>query len=166
LAGLAYVNIHTVALAGGEIRGQIVPTSSNPTTYCAAKLNTAGCFANVSFSGAPTLAAPDDFHVLCSNAINNMSGIMFWSALGTNNAPFFGGTMCVKSPVIRTAVMNSGGSPTGVDCTGSYDFAFTDAYMAANGLSLSSGVYCEFWYRDPADPFTVSTSNALYAEIY
>ncbi|MBM3988968.1 MAG: CHRD domain-containing protein [Planctomycetes bacterium] len=164
LAGLAYVNIHTTAFGGGEIRGQMVPGCSNPASYCTGKTNSQGCVPAVGFTGLPTLAAPDDFHVTCMLVINNKSGIMYWGT-GPKNAPFGGGTQCVASPVRRTPLQNSGGNPPPEDCSGTFDFHFSDAYMAANALMVGSTIFCEYWYRDPADPATFGLSNALYAEI-
>jgi hypothetical protein len=71
----------------------------------------------------------------------------------------------VQSPVIRTPVQNSLGNPPPEDCSGTYDVFFSHAYMAAQSLSAGQLIHCEYWYRDPADPATVSLSNALMAEI-
>ena len=37
--------------------------------------------------------------------------------------------------------------------------------MASQGLAVGSTVYCEYWYRDPSNSFTVSLSNAVCAEL-
>lgn len=161
---LAYVNIHTSTLPGGEIRGQIISGCSNPTSYCTSKVNSQGCQALAGWTGLPTLTGADDFHVTCTQVINNKSGIMYWG-FNPKSAPFVGGTQCVQSPVIRTSVQNSGGNAPPDDCSGNFDFHFSDAYMAANGLVAGSTVFCEYWYRDPADAFTVSLSNAVAAEV-
>jgi hypothetical protein len=39
LAGLHYINIHTVTNQGGEIRGQLIPVNTLPTLVCAASTN-------------------------------------------------------------------------------------------------------------------------------
>jgi hypothetical protein len=54
---------------------------------------------------------------------------------------------------VRTPVQDSGGSATPVqDCSGTFDFAFTHAYMGAHGLGAASTVYAQWFARDPAQP--------------
>lgn len=164
LAGLAYINVHTAAFPGGEIRGQFTLGASNPMSYCTAKTNSQGCAPAIGSSGLPTLTAPDDFHVTCTQVINNKAGLMYWG-FNPKSAPFAGGTQCVNSPVIRTPVQNSGGNAPPDDCSGVYDFHFSDAYMASKALLAGNTVFCEYWYRDPVDAATVGLSNGLQAEI-
>lgn len=164
LAGLAYINVHTTTFGGGEIRGQFTAGSSNPTTYCNGKVNSQGCLPQASFTGLPTLTGADDFHVTCTQVINNKAGLMYWG-LNPKNAPFLGGTQCVASPVRRTPIQNSAGNAPPDDCSGVFDFHFSDAYMALSGLTVGSTIFCEYWYRDPSSSFTVGLSNAVYGEI-
>jgi hypothetical protein len=164
LAGLAYVNIHTTNFGGGEIRGQMMIGSSNPTTYCASKINSQGCAPQIGWAGLPSLGGADDFHVTCTQAINNKSGLMYWG-FAPKNAPFLGGTQCVASPTLRTPVQSSGGNVGPDDCSGTFDFFFSHAYMGAVGLAPGQIIHCEYWYRDPTSTFTVGLSNALAAEI-
>jgi hypothetical protein len=67
--------------------------------------------------------------------------------------------------VRRTPITNSGGTPAGSDCSGVLDFHWTQAYGAANGLSAGSEVFCQFWYRDPLDPFTTGLTDATRFEL-
>jgi hypothetical protein len=164
LAGLAYVNVHIVPDGDDEMRGQMEPRASNPSSYCSSKVNSQGCQALVGWSGLPTLSGADDFHITCAQVINNKSGLLYWG-LAPRDVPFFGGTQCVQSPVVRTQLQNSGGNPPPDDCSGTYDFFFSHAYMASVGLTAGQIVHGEYWYRDPADPAHVSLSNAIAAEI-
>lgn len=164
LMGLSYVNLHTINFSGGELRGQVVIAASNPTPYCTAKVNSQGCSPQIGWAGLPTLGGADDFHVTCAQVINNKSGLMYWG-FAPKNAPFLGGTQCVASPTLRTPVQSSAGNVGPDDCSGTFDFHFSHAYMAAVGLAAGQMIHCEYWYRDPASPFTVGLSNAMAAEI-
>jgi hypothetical protein len=113
----------------------------------------------IGWTGLPTLAAPDDFHVTCVNVINNKSGI-FYYGLAPKNAPFSGGLQCVASPTVRTPIQSSGGNAPPDDCSGTFDLHFTDARLAATGAA-GTLVYGEYWSRDPSDPQTVNLSNAI-----
>jgi len=153
IAGLSYYNLHTTANPGGEIRGQIVAGATNPTTFCVGKLNSQGCMPTAGATGVPQLSGPDNLHITCTNVVSNKSGVMFWGlAPRAVPAPFLGGVNCILSPTIRTPVQSSGGNPPPDDCSGTYDFFFSHAYMAANGLAAGSSAYCQHWYRDPANP--------------
>lgn len=136
--------------AGNWIIRACVEPVGYPRTYCTGKLNSANCVPAVSWTGTPTLTSgADDFHVRCTNVINQRSGIYFWSTQQAA-APFLGGTLCAGQPVVRTGVQNSGGSPTGVNCnTGAYDYFFTQGYAASVNIQLGQDYYGQFWMRDP-----------------
>lgn len=165
LAGLSYLNIHTTANPGGEIRGQVSPGCTNPSAYCTTKVNSQGCSPAIGWTGLPSVTGADNFHITCVNVINNRFGLWFWGVNPTAAGPFLGGTLCVKSPTVRTPVQDSLGNPPPDDCSGTYDYFFSHAYMAANGLSAGSLVYGEWWYRDPPSSSTVGLSNAIQFEI-
>jgi len=133
-----------------------------PATYCTAKTNSQGCAPSIGWSGSPTLTGADDLHVTASNVLNNKAGLMFWGGARLSN-PWFGGTLCVRAPQQRTALQLSGGTPSGDDCTGTFDFPFTQAYMASFGLAVGTQVNAQYWYRDPAhsDGTAVGMSNGL-----
>jgi hypothetical protein len=168
VAGLSYINIHSSNFPGGEIRGQIVPGVTNPTTFCTAKTNSQGCAPTAGWTGLPQLSGPDNLHITCSNVINNKAGVMYWgTSPRTTPAPFVGGFNCVQAPVFRTPVQNSGGNAPPDDCSGSYAFFFSHAYMLSRGLNAGDTVYCQYWYRDPAIPDGTSAglSDAVGFEI-
>jgi len=136
--------------AGNWIIRACVEPAGYPRTYCTGKVNSANCVPSVGWTGTPTLTSgADNFHVRCTNVINQRSGIFFWST-GSASAPFLGGTLCAAQPVVRTAVQSSGGNPSGVDCTsGAYDFFFGQTYCANNNIQLGQDYYGQFWMRDP-----------------
>jgi len=133
-----------------------------PLAYCTAKPNSQGCLPAVGWSGTPTLTGADDFVVTASDEINNKPGL-FFHGNGPIAVPFFNGTLCVLPPLVRTPVQLSGGNPPPDDCSGSYAFAFTQARMAALGLSAGDHVYGQFWSRDTlhSDGTGVGLSNAI-----
>jgi hypothetical protein len=133
-----------------------------PASYCTGKTNSLGCVPRIGYSGAPSMSIADNFHVLASDVRNKTAGMLMWSF--TQDAkPFFGGTLCIGAPIIRTHVQNSGGSSSGTDCTGSYDFHFNQGYMHARGLFEGMTLFCQYWMRDPgfAPPDTVALTEGL-----
>lgn len=134
-----------------------------PASYCTGKVNSQGCTASIGSTGAASLSGPDDFHLTVADVINNQNGIVFWG-LSPDNAPFQNGIRCVAHPIVRLAVSNSGGStPPTTDCSGSFDYHFSQAYMLSKGLTGGTVVYAQSWYRDPAatDGTGVGLSDAL-----
>ncbi|MCK6445346.1 MAG: CHRD domain-containing protein [Planctomycetes bacterium] len=166
LGGGWYFNVHSGNFPAGEIRGQIVSAASNPSSYCVGKPNSLGCVPSVAFVGLPILSGPDTLTISATQCLNNKNGIFFWGST-PNAVPFSGGTLCVKPPLQRLPPQSSGGNPPPSDCSGSYSFFFSHAYMASQGLAAGSQVHGQFWMRDPAHPdgTGVALSNALYFAI-
>ena len=148
--------------------GTIVAGCTPPATYCSSKLNSQSCSPAIGFVGSPTQAGTTSFHVTGSQFINKKLGLLFYGS-GANSAAFQGGYLCVKSPLTRTALQNSGGSATGTDCTGTYSYDFEALILAGTDPTLVAGatVHAQYWARDPADPagFATSLSNGLSFQI-
>jgi hypothetical protein len=72
--------------------------------------------------------------------------------------------MCVRAPIRRLGVQNSGG---GISCTGTYSTDMNAVIRTGNDAQLVSGatVYCQYWYRDPADPWNTGLTDALEFQI-
>jgi hypothetical protein len=138
-----------------------------PSTYCTAKVNSQGCTPVIEPSGAPSLTVGNAFRILARGIINRQFGLLAWSA-APDVKPFFGGTLCMASPVIRTPVQWSGGSPPpAVDCTGTFDFHFSQAYMGQFLIAPGITLHGQYWYRDPfhIDELGVGLTDALSFEI-
>jgi Tol biopolymer transport system component len=137
-------------------------TCSGIYIYCTAKPNSLGCVPLIGSVGLPSQSGTDNFYVTASNVLNNKLGMMLWSLAPASN-PFFGGTLCLHSPIVRTPAQMSGGSPTGSDCSGSYAYHFTQAYMLQQLLAANTTVYAQFWSRDPgfAPPNSIGLTNGL-----
>ncbi len=154
-----------------QYRPQLIVTYTppQPTPYCTAKTNSLGCVPAIGSSGSADFNAGSGFLITLSNTLNQKSGLLFYGTLGPASAPVQGGTMCVQSPVLRTAPQNSGGNATPAnDCTGSlsYDFNVRIASGLDPQLSVGRIVCAQYWNRDPAATFTTNLSNALRFYIY
>ena len=140
-----------------------------PTTYCTAKAGSHGCTPAIGFSGTPTASGASSFAITCSQVLNQQNGRLFYGYLA-NSAPFQGGWLCVKAPLERTALQNSGGSASPAsDCSGSYSYDFEARIQSGQDPALTAGanVFAQYWFRDPQDPagFGTGLSNALRLQI-
>ena len=139
-----------------------------PTVYCAAKLNSQGCSAAIGFSGIASVSSPAPFAVTATNVINQQAGTLFYG-FASAATPFQGGTRCVHTPLARTPLLASGGNAPPDDCSGAYSYDFNARIDSGVDTSLVAGatVFCQFWYRDGADPagFGTGLSNALQFSI-
>jgi hypothetical protein len=141
---------------------------ANTYSYCTAKVNSLGCVPVIGSNGgcsmAPSLTGPDSFSVTATSVLNSKLGLLIWGS-SANSAPFHGGTLCVGSPIARTSVQHSGGTaPPALDCSGTYSFHFSQAYMAGQFIGPGSQIYAQYWSRDPgfAAPDNIGLSNALH----
>ena len=128
-------------------------------TYCTAKLSSGWCLPEMGWSGIPSATSSSAFDVTASQILPNKSGLLFYG-LQPHNGSFQGGTLCVKSPTVRTSLQNSGGSAA---CSGTYAYDFNARIQGGSDPNLQVGatVYAQYWYRDPLDPYTTGLSDGL-----
>jgi hypothetical protein len=138
------------------------PCSSNISTYCTALISSNGCSPAMGTIGSTaSLANPTGFSVTGSSLEAGQNGLIFFGTTGPDNSPFFGGTLCVLSPLYRMNVQNSGGS---LACSGSMANTLADLLGHPVGGSLlvaNQPVNVQVWTRDPPSATTVSLSNGL-----
>ena len=130
-------------------------------SYCTAKVSSQGCQAGMFHSGAPDIRGGDDLRIRCSLVINNKLGILFWGQDGPAAIPFQGGWLCVQPPTKRTSVQSSGGNAGVPDCSGTFNYRWTDAYTTSQGIGAGDAIHMQYWYRDPASPSTTGLSDGL-----
>jgi hypothetical protein len=141
------------------------------SSYCTAKLNSAGCVPRISGTGIASASAPGGFLVEGEDFLNSKVGSLLYSVAGSAQTPFGGGFLCLRLPVKRTLPSFSGGTPPPVfDCTGTYSMdmnAFAANLLGGNPSQAISSpgatVYCQWWGRDPgfAPPHAVQLSAGL-----
>ena len=122
-----------------------------PELYCTAKVNSAGCTPLTSFTGTPSASAGAGFVITTTDVLNQLSGVFFYGLNGRQAVPFGGGKLCVASPLNRTPIQLSNGSPGGVDCSGAYSIDFNAWIASGADPALQPGVTVDgqFWSRDP-----------------
>lgn len=137
-------------------------TVLSPLSYCSAKPNSLGCESLSSWTGTPSLSGSDNFVVSCAPALNQQLGILRWSE-SPKASLFLGGFLCLGKPRYTLGSARSGGSPTGVDCTGVLSFPLTKSAMLAQGMTAGMTVCVQWFYRDPLHPDGTSAalSNGL-----
>jgi len=133
-----------------------------PSSYCTGKTNSLGCTPAMTWSGTASVSSTAPFTLSCVNALNQVPGLYFYSHAPAA-APFQGGTLCVAQPTRRTGALASGGSASGVDCSGVFAYDFNARIDSGVDASLVSGaqVNLQCWSRDSASPSTTSLSNAV-----
>lgn len=142
-------------------------TVAAPFTYCAGKANSAGCTPFMGYSGHASDSSSEPFLIRCYLALNNKTGIFYYGFNGPLSAPFQGGIKCVAPPTIRLPLLNSGGTPTGSDCSGIFEFDFNAHIQGGTDVQLIPGatVNVQCWYRDPAVPSATGLSNGLQFDV-
>jgi hypothetical protein len=139
--------------------GSVVPPW---TTYCTAKVNSAGCTPSMSATGSPSASAGTGFVVSAEQVLPGKSGLLLYSVSGPGGTPFKGGFLCATPPFRRTPMQQAGaaGAPP---CTGTYAFDF-NAYVASGvnpGLVPGVEVWSQYWSRDQASSAGSGLTNGL-----
>lgn len=135
----------------------------DPGSFCLAKINSQSCAPGTGHTGTATVSGPDDFHVTATQFLNNKTGFLFWSR-NPKLPPFNAGVACLRGPIVRTSPQNSGGTaPPGTNCSGTYDFHFSQAYRVSRGILAGDTIYAQYYSRDPAhsDGSGLSLSDAF-----
>ena len=132
------------------------------TTYCTTKVNSAGCTPRITSAGLPCLSGDDAFFLVALQVLSQKYGVFFWGTQ-SQGSPFGGGTLCVKLPVVRSGVLDSGGPTSGPNCGGSYSYYFRQNYMSSHGITPGATIYGQFWSRDPgySPPNNVGLTDAV-----
>jgi hypothetical protein len=131
------------------------------STYCTGKPNSLGCTPFMSLTGTASVSSTSSFMVACNNLVNKKAGVLIYSHTPGASA-FQGGFLCLKTPIRRLGPVSSGGSPTGNDCTGAFQFDFNPYIQSGNdpAIVVGSQIFCQYWSRDPQAPSGTSLSNA------
>ena len=136
--------------------------------YCAGKLNSLGCTPEIAASGIANPGARRGFKIWATQVRNQSSGILLYSLGGPTALPYLGGTLCVTTPYMKSALVSSGGSSyEHQDCSGRWEVDFNSIMFAAGGLPAGLHVQAQFFGRDAGlDPDqAVSFSNAVDFEL-
>lgn len=136
-----------------------------PVAYCTAKTNSAKCVPVITYTGCPSVSIAG-FHLVAFNVLESKPGMLIWSRK-PKAAPFHGGTLCVKAPIVRTPVQVSSTFAQPLPCQGLYDFTFDHAYMASKGITAGEDVYAQYWSRDRGflPPDAIGLTNGLHVTI-
>ena len=152
-------NVATLGVPGVFMIRANGSNGPTPEVYCTSKTTSAGCVPTLTLSGAPDVNSGSGFTLSAASVPNQKSGLLFYSLLGRQSVPFGGGFLCVVPPLRRTSALQSGGSATGNDCTGSLLFDFNTFVASGLDPALVAGttVDAQFWFRDPGFPVPQNT---------
>jgi serine protease AprX len=155
----------TIEVIGSDINTDIVPATAgnnadfalwvtgvtdpcpSPTTYCTGKTTSIATVPAIGFTGSPSQAA-NNLVITMSNAVPNKTGLVFWGGFSAAT-PFQGGFLCVGGATTRgpaTMISGAGTASTPITIT---------------GAMVGTTQFYQWWFRDPAAPFTTGLSNAL-----
>jgi len=138
---------------------------SAPLYYCAPKINSNACEPTIDYVGAPSSTAGSGFHVTVGDVLPGLNGSLVYSIGGAHNAPFAGGTLCIRPPLRFTPTQQAPGRVWPPSCSGTYDIDFNQWVAAGQDPGLISGiqVWVQYISRDPgfARPDSIALSDAL-----
>ncbi len=174
-AGAAFVSSAGVFI-GGKTNGNFFgspPGSYDPwiarfdagcgvnAVYCTALQSSSGCLPAMDSLGNPDLSNPATFQAGAIQLEANRLGFLVFGTTGPQHSAFFGGTLCVLSPLHRLVAKSTAGT-TG--CSGSLSYSLADYLASPSGgplLVAGTVVHSQAWFRDPAALQTVGLSNGL-----
>lgn len=134
-------------------------TCNGPTAYCTSQTSSAGCTPSISGDATSCPGLVSSYPVQVTGMNSNAMGFIFY---GTNPAtvPLFGGTVCIRQPLRRSALISTGGNPGQVDCSGSLSLEV--GHLGAPGQTL----YFQGWSTDATAVGNSNLSDALAVSFY
>ncbi|MCK6445229.1 MAG: hypothetical protein L6Q99_02460 [Planctomycetes bacterium] len=109
-----------------------------PVVYCTAKTTSIGSTPALSAHGFANVSA-GQFELRVANGVPGKTGVIFWGTQ-RNAAPFMGGTLCVKLPIVRLPVVT-------LDANGSVSVP-----IPMDSSMIGAKRDFQFWFRDPTHP--------------
>jgi hypothetical protein len=150
-----------------RIKGGIL----TPAFYCSGK-PVAQCMPRIFAAGEPSISgavAGDKHDVWALDVRPKVKGMLAYSTSGPAQLPFAGGTLCLKTPIVRTPLQTSTSYYTGTVCHGYFKFDFSAWIKSGVDPALQAGrqVWFQYWYREPsfAPPNNVGLTGAMTAII-
>ncbi|MCC6408664.1 MAG: PD40 domain-containing protein [Planctomycetes bacterium] len=137
-------------------------------SYCTAGTSSQGCTPTLSATGTPEAGASSGFTVSATGVDGQRNGLCFYGVSGPIAAPFANGVLCVKPPLQRMSVQNSGGTAGACDGQIAFDWnQYVASHPIAVGAPFVGGetVWIQAWIRDPQTPFETALSDALWFQV-
>jgi hypothetical protein len=164
--------IHSVVITQGPMAFDDFTFSPAPScaphVFCTAGTTSNGCVPSIGWTGTPSASSTSGFTIRVNALEGLKTGLIFYGIdnSGFAPAPWSSGSsfMCIKQPVQRTAVQNSGGTLNGCDGVLTLDWnAYRATHPSAIGSPFAAGqhVFAQGWFRDPPSPKGTMLSNAL-----
>jgi glucose/arabinose dehydrogenase len=161
--------LYSVVVAGAcgalETPAAALTVAGVTTTYCTAKLNSAGCLPASGAVGKPSASGASPYVVHAERVLPDAFGVFFWSVDGEASVPFQGGWLCVDGQTTRSPGLQSTGSGA---CGGRFEYDLGLEILlggAAHPLQPGTRFWGQFWSRDPASPSGTSLTDALTAVV-
>jgi hypothetical protein len=153
--------------AGGDITLLFRETCAGGCTYCTAGTTSNGCVPMISGTGTPSASVSSGFTIDVTSVEGLKAGMILYGLSGRNStvwAPMSTSYLCVRSPVQRTSMLNSGGTFNACDGVLTLDFNnYLFTHSSALGQPLNAGrvIDAQGWFRDQFAPRTSNLSDAL-----
>ncbi|MBM3988953.1 MAG: DNRLRE domain-containing protein [Planctomycetes bacterium] len=132
-------------------------------SYCSARATSSGCSPRIGWSGTPSASSGSGFVVSLDQASAARATSLVYTLSGPAATPFFGGTLCLATPLTRSAVQITAGSgPAGCGATAALDFNARIAAGIDARLVAGAVVHAQWHLRDPLNPAgSFAASDAL-----
>jgi hypothetical protein len=132
-------------------------------SYCSPRATGGGCAATIGWSGSPSASAGAGFVVALSQAPAARACSLVYTLSGPATTPFLGGTLCLATPLTRSAVqLTAGGGPAGCGASAALDFNVRIAAGLDARLAAGAVVNAQWHLRDPQNAAgSFAASDAL-----
>ncbi len=138
---------------GGGNRVLVVGGFSAPGVHCVGTPTSLGCVPQMTWTGLPSITGPDNFRLTCREVVPNVAGLLILSPT-PGFTPFGPGRLCFSGQIRRRPVQVSqnAGGPSTTCSTYTFTDQLSQAYLASQGYTVGTTVYCQYVSRDGGFP--------------
>jgi choice-of-anchor B domain-containing protein len=133
---------------------------SQVANYCTPGTTASGCQVDLSTTGIPSLSLATGFTITGDDGEGSKDGLFFFGQNGPQANSWGNGTsfQCVTPPVQRTPLINGVGTNGSCDGTWAFDLNAWATANPAKAPSVGVATQLQFWFRDPQNTSSQTTS--------
>lgn len=151
---------------GGSSSGSayLVLATDGAIPYCSSGASSNGCTPTLSGVGTPSATAPNGFTLQALGVQAQADGFLFYGMNGRLALPWGASFLCVRSPLQRMGLSQTGGTAGGCNGFVSKDwnqYARTTTSALGNPFGAGQTVWAQLWYVDAGSPGGSNLTNAV-----
>ncbi|MFT4537584.1 MAG: hypothetical protein ACI835_000014 [Planctomycetota bacterium] len=134
-------------------------TAAIPPLVCEGKISSNSRYGLIGSEGLPIVSQLDDFEINGATPDADTNAILFCGLNGEARIPFFNGTLCVQTPLVRALPIKN----SGANHLAEFPFGKLVGHAEHPSLMPRTEIHAQIWFCDPSHSHGtgIGLTNAL-----